>query len=65
MIVLKHSTGLIKECPTGYSWTTFFFGFFVPAFRGDLKWGIIHFLTGQMEMKIQIEILVIYMMIWI
>ncbi|MCR9204942.1 MAG: hypothetical protein NXH75_10210 [Halobacteriovoraceae bacterium] len=31
----KHPTsGLIKECPEGFSWTTFFFNGWVPLFRG-------------------------------
>jgi hypothetical protein len=35
MIQFKHPvTGLIKECKVGFSWTTFFFGFFVPVARG-------------------------------
>lgn len=34
-INFKHSqTGILKECPEGFSWTYFFFGAFVAAFRG-------------------------------
>ena len=41
MINLKNSIGIIKQCPVGFSWTTFFFGPFVPLFRGDFKWFLI------------------------
>ena len=42
MIRLKNpQTNVVKECATGYSWTTFFFGMFVPLIRGDLKWAAI------------------------
>jgi hypothetical protein len=45
MIRLKNpQTNVVKECATGYSWTTFFFGMFVPLIRGDLKWAAIFFL---------------------
>jgi hypothetical protein len=37
----KQPNGLLKECPTGFSWTNLFFGIFVPLFRGDLKWFLI------------------------
>jgi hypothetical protein len=34
MIILTKE-GEAKIVKTGYSWTTFFFGVFVPIFRGD------------------------------
>lgn len=30
-----------KVAPIGFSWTTFFFGFFVPVVRGDWLWFLI------------------------
>lgn len=35
----------VKKAPIGFSWTSLFFGFFVPLIRGDIRWGIIQFLT--------------------
>lgn len=44
---LKHSTtGVLKTSPTGFSWTTLFFGAFVPLFRGDFKWFVISIITS-------------------
>ena len=42
MIHLKQpTTGAYKQVPTGFSWTSLFFGCFVPLFRGDVLWLII------------------------
>ena len=38
------NTGLIKEAPVGFSWTTFFFGGIVALIRGDIKWGLVQML---------------------
>jgi hypothetical protein len=39
-------TGRIKDASVGFSWTTLFFGIFVPLVRGDGKWALIMFLLG-------------------
>ena len=40
---------IVKEAPVGFSWTTIFFGGFVPLFRGDWGWFfimmIVNFIT--------------------
>lgn len=41
MITLKNEAGITKTTKAGISWTVFFFGFFVPLFRGDWKWAAI------------------------
>lgn len=47
MIRLKHPiSGFIKKAPTGFSWTNLIFSWFVPAFRGDLKWCILFFIMA-------------------
>ena len=50
-IIFKNSnTGGIKEAPVGFSWTTFFFGFFPALFRGDWKWAVIQFIIAMITM---------------
>ncbi|MDX6153587.1 DUF2628 domain-containing protein [Marinococcus sp. PL1-022] len=45
-IGLRNEMGIMKETKIGFSWTTFFFGFFVPLFRGDMKWFLIMLIGG-------------------
>jgi hypothetical protein len=40
------NTGEIKQVPVGFSWTTFFFGPFVPLFRADWLMAAIMFLVA-------------------
>lgn len=47
MIYLRNpNNNAIVACPTGFSWTNLFFGFFVPLFRGDIKYLIIQLLVA-------------------
>lgn len=46
LVRLRHSqTGLLKECPMGFSWTTLAFGWFVPFYRGWFLYFFIYLIT--------------------
>lgn len=45
IIRLQDKVGQLRTAKVGFSWTVFFFGFFVPICRGDAKWAIIMFVA--------------------
>ncbi|WP_461213351.1 DUF2628 domain-containing protein [Lacticaseibacillus sp. GG6-2] len=53
-------THQIKQPKVGFSWTTFFFGFFPALFRGDWKWALIialiQILTGTFTFGISVGV---------
>ena len=52
-IKVKHNeSGIQKNCFVGYSWTYFFFGFFVPIFRGELSIGVFHLIFSLVTVGI-------------
>ncbi|MDQ0221202.1 DUF2628 domain-containing protein [Peribacillus cavernae] len=47
-VQLRNEAGVSKDVKLGFSWTTFFFGFFPALFRGDLKWATIMFVIAAL-----------------
>lgn len=47
---LKNNTGKLVQAKIGFSWTVFFFVFFVPIVRGDGKGFLFMFLTCLLTM---------------
>ncbi|AMB99089.1 hypothetical protein AWM75_03320 [Aerococcus urinaehominis] len=45
-VVLANPAGQTKQVKLGLSWTAFFFGAFVPLFRGNWKWFFIMLVTN-------------------
>ncbi len=55
MIVLENK-GIILKVPTGFSWTTLFFGPIPALLRGDILWGIgmilVSIITGGLSLVV-------------
>ena len=48
-INFQNKSGIVKEAPVGFSWTTFFFGFFPALIRGDWLWAVIIFAASAVS----------------
>jgi hypothetical protein len=52
-IKVRHTeSGVEKECFIGCAWTYFFFGFFVPIFRGEISIGVFHLIFSLLTFGI-------------
>ena len=52
MYLLRNRQGITKSVKSGFSWTYFFFGAFVPLFRGDFKWFFISAIAAMCTLGI-------------
>ncbi len=50
--VMQNDAGVLKNIKIGFSWTTLFFGLFVPLVRGDWKWFIIMLIADAVTVGI-------------
>lgn len=50
--LINPNTGVVKQSKVGFSWTSFFFGGFVPLFRLDWLWLAIWILLSPMTFGI-------------
>ena len=50
--MINPTTGEIKQCKVGFSWTMLFFGFWPCVFRGDWKWAIFTLLLNSCTLDI-------------
>ena len=50
IVKLVNADGQLRTAKVGFSWTTFFFGFLVPIFRGDVKWAVIMFIASLLTL---------------
>ena len=46
VVLTQSQSGTVKQVKLGFSWTTLFFGLFVPLVRGDIKWAAIMFVLA-------------------
>ena len=46
----QEQTQVFKSVKVGFSWTTFFFGFLPPLFRGDWKWSLIMLVASSITL---------------
>lgn len=52
-IKIEHQeSGIEKNCFVGYAWTYFFFGFFVPIFRGEILIGFLHLIFSILTLGV-------------